>query len=46
MPGAGKDALTAKQKAFCERLMENGFNRSEAYLYVYDTTPENAKKAY
>ena len=39
-------ALTKKEKAFCEEYVRNGGNASRAYFFAYDTTIENARKAY
>ena len=41
-----KDELTRKEKNFCEEYVRNGGNASQAYFYAYDTTIENARKAY
>jgi phage terminase small subunit len=38
--------LTRKEKEFCEEYVRNGGNASQAYYYAYDTTIENARKAY
>lgn len=38
--------LTRKEKNFCEEYVRNGGNASQAYFYAYDTTIENARKAY
>lgn len=44
---ARKDGtLTKKEKAFCEEFVANGGNASRAYFAAYDTTMENARKAY
>lgn len=39
-------ALTKKEKAFCEEYVANGGNASRAYYAVYNTSLENARKAY
>lgn len=39
-------ALTKKEKAFCEEYVANGGNASRAYFAAYDTSIENARKAY
>lgn len=39
-------ALTKKEQAFCEEYVRNGGNASRAYYFAYDTTLENARKAY
>lgn len=46
MPGAkgSKEGLNANQKKFCERLLENGYNKTEAYMFVYGVDYENANK--
>lgn len=36
------EGLTKGQKRFCERVIENGFNRTEAYLYAYGCSEETA----
>lgn len=38
------DKLTAKQKAFCEAYVENGYNGTQAYLSAYDTDNYNTAK--
>lgn len=38
--------LTAKEKEFCEEYVRNGGNASRAYFHAYDTSIENARKAY
>ena len=38
--------LTNKEKEFCEEFVRNGGNASRAYYHAYDTTIENARKAY
>lgn len=38
--------LTRKEKNFCEEYVRNGGNASQAYFAAYDTTIENARKAY
>lgn len=38
--------LTRKEKNFCEEYVRNGGNASQAYFFAYDTTIENARKAY
>ena len=44
---ARKDGtLTKKEKAFCEEYVANGGNASRAYFAAYDTSIENARKAY
>ena len=39
-------ALTKKEKAFCEEYVANGGNASRAYFAAYDTSLENARRAY
>lgn len=34
--------LTQKQKLFCEKYIENGFNGTQAYLDVYTNTTETS----
>lgn len=38
--------LTRKEKEFCEEYVRNGGNASQAYFHAYNTTIENARKAY
>ena len=38
--------LTRKEKTFCEEYVRNGGNASQAYYAAYDTSIENARKAY
>lgn len=38
--------LTNKEKAFCEEFVANGGNASQAYYAAYNTSIENARKAY
>lgn len=38
--------LTRKERNFCEEYVRNGGNASRAYFFAYDTTIENARKAY
>lgn len=46
MPRTGYDALTRKERNFCEEYVRNGGNASRAYFFAYDTTIENARKLY
>lgn len=39
-------ALTKKEQAFCQEYVRNGGNASRAYYFAYDTSLENARKAY